>query len=115
MGLFLGIAAVIAIGALVAYIVKITYNWFKDRIRQLAAKTNVKKVVACELETLIEKCPNQQSLEQFLQDDSDMVFATVDNNNRISNVEIVHDSGDGEDYETIEGKLGSDGMLVVNC
>ena len=113
MGILLGIAAAVAIGALIVYAITITYKWFKNKISELARKKNAKKVVAANLEELVEKCPNQIELEDLLNDGYDKVFATVDSNNKISNVEVVEDEGYGD--EQVEQMLGSQGMVVVNC
>lgn len=112
MGLFLAIAGIVAVGALVAYAVVLTIRWLKNKIKTLLAKKNVKKVAAMDLERLVDECPNQKCLNDLLDDDYDMVVASVNDNGKIEDVEVVKNTGD-EDYE-VDDLLGSERMVVVN-
>lgn len=111
MGLFLGIVAVIAIGALIAYAVVLTIRWLKDKIKSLLAKRNVKKVAAMDLERLIDECPNQKTLDDLFDDGYDKVIATVNDSGKVEDVEVVKNTGD-EDWE-VEELLGSERMVVI--
>lgn len=111
MELFLAIAGIIAAGALIAYAVVLTIRWLKNKIRELLAKRNIKKVVAMDIERLIEECPNQKTLDD-LEDDYDMVVASVNDSGKVEDIEVIKDDG-GDDYK-VDEFLGDNGMIVVS-
>lgn len=111
MGLFLGIAAVIAAGIAIAYVAILTVKWLVNKVKSMLAKKNVKKVAAMDLERLIDECPNQTCLEDLLNDGVDEVIASVDDNGRIEDVECVKA---GSIDESFTNKLGPEGMIVIN-
>lgn len=111
MGFFLAIATVIAAGALIAYAVILTIRWLKNKIKELMAKKNVKKVAALELEKLIDECPNQRTLDDLMDEDYTHVVASVNGSGKIEDVEVIKDTGDG-DYE-VDELLGDERMVVV--
>ncbi len=112
MGLFLLIAGVIAAGALVAYAVVLTIRWLKNKIKEMLAKRNIKKVAAMDLEKLIDECPNQTTLDELMDDGYEKVIANVNESGKIQDVEVVKDEGYG-DYE-VDQLLGDERMVVVS-
>lgn len=111
MGLFLGIAAVIAAGIAIAYVAILTVKWLVNKVKSMLAKKNVKKVAAMDLERLIDECPNQTCLEDLLNDGVDEIIASVDDNGRIEDVECIKA---GSIDESFTNKLGPEGMIVIN-
>ncbi len=111
LGLFLGIAAIIATGIVIAHIAILTVKWLVSKVKSMFAKSNVKKVAAIEIEKLIEECPNQTSLEDLEKQGVDTIIAGVDSYGNIEEVEGV--AADSIDYE-FKNKLGSEGMIVIN-
>ena len=107
----LAIAGIIAAGALIAYAVVLTIRWVKDKIKEFIAKKNVKKVAVTKLKKLIEECPNQKTLDDLLNDDYDTVFATVNENDEVQDVEIVKNTG--YDDPEVDRMLGEGEMVVV--
>lgn len=109
--LFVAIAAAVAAGVLIAYVVKLTIHWLRNKIRTLLAKKNVKKVAATKLEKLIEECPNEKTLDELYHDDYDMVIASVNESGTIEEVEVIKDESTG-DIE-VDKLLGKEEMVVV--
>lgn len=107
----LAIAGIIAAGALIAYSVVVTIRWVKNKIKELIAKMNAKKVAVTKLKKLIKECPNQKTMDDLLNDDYDTVFATVDENDEVQDVEVVKNTG--YDDPKVDKLLGEDEMVVV--
>lgn len=108
---FLAIVGAIALGALVTYAVVVTIRWVKDKIKELIAKRNAKKVAVTKLKKLIKECPNQKTMDDLLNDDYDTVFATVNENDEVQDVEVVKNTG--YDDPEVDRLLGEDEMVVV--
>lgn len=116
LGLFLGIAAAVAIGALVAYAVALTFKWLRNKIQQKMAMRNVKKTAVADIEKLIDECDNKVSMDELMNMSNkgySHVMVSVDSNNQVvGEVEIIEDTNDDLDYE-VERLLGRERMVVV--
>ncbi|MCD8222965.1 MAG: hypothetical protein LUD07_12450 [Clostridiales bacterium] len=116
-GLIVGIVGLIAAGSLVAYLVVLTFSWLKNKIKEKLAAKNVKKVAVADLDELIESCDNTISIDE-LEDLSDKgythLMATVDENGKVSDVEVIQDISDTIDEEVSQfvNRTG-EGMVVV--
>ncbi len=111
LGLFLGIAAIIATGIIIAHIAKLTIQWLIGKVKNMFAKNRVQKVSAIKLEKLIEECPNQMSLEELESKGVDAIIASVDAYGNIEDVEAVAADTVDSDFNQ---KLGYEGMIVIN-
>ena len=111
LGLFLGIAAIIAAGVVIAHVAMLSMKYLISKVKNMMAKKNVKKVAVMELEKLIEECPNQTSLAELENESVDAIFASVDEYGNVVDVECV--SADIID-PSFQEKLGDEGMLVIN-
>ena len=117
LGLIAGIVGLIAAGCLVAYAIILTFRWLKNKIREKLAAKNVKKVAVADLDELIESCDNTVTVDQLetLSDEGyTHLMATVDNNGKVDNVEVIRDTNDSIDAEVDQfiNRTG-DGMVVV--
>lgn len=116
-GLIVGIVGLIAAGCLVAYAVILTFRWLKNKIREKLAAKNAKKVAVADLDELIESCDNTVTIDQ-LEELSDEgythLMATVDDNGKVDDVEVIRDTNDSIDAEVDRfiNRTG-EGMVVV--
>lgn len=117
LGLIAGIVGLIAAGCLVAYAIILTIRWLKNKIKEKLAAKNVKKVAVADLDEIIESCNNTITIDQ-LEELSDEgythLIATVDNNGKVNDVEVIHDKSDTIDEEVQQfiNRTG-EGMVVV--
>lgn len=111
MGIFLAIAAAIALGIFVAYVCILTFKWLKNKIIERFNNRNVKKVAACTLEKLIDECPNEISVQDLQTKDFTHVVASVDENGKVFDVNAIKNTGDNDPQ--VEGLLGKEEMVVV--
>lgn len=116
-GLIAGIVGLIAAGCLVAYAIVLTFRWLKNKIKEKLAAKNAKKVAVADLDELIESCDNTVTLNQ-LEELSDEgythLMATVNENGKVNDVEVIRDTNDTLDDEVDQfiNRTG-EGMVVV--
>ena len=116
-GLIAGIVGLIAAGCLVAYAIVLTFRWLKNKIKEKLAAKNAKKVAVADLDELIESCDNTVTLNQ-LEELSDEgythLMATVNENGKENDVEVIRDTNDTLDDEVDQfiNRTG-EGMVVV--
>ena len=116
-GLIAGIVALVAAGCLVAYAVTLTIRWLKNKIKEKLAARNAKKVAVADLDELIESCDNTVTISE-LEDLSDKgythLMATVNDNGKVSDVEVIQDNSDtiDDEVERFINRTG-EGMVVV--
>lgn len=115
-GLILGIAAAVAIGALIAYAVALTFEWLRKKIKEKMASRNVKKTAVMDIQKLIDECDNKVSmdeLEKMADKGYSHVMVSVDSNNEaVGDVEIIKDTNNDLDRE-VQQLLGRERMVVV--
>lgn len=116
LGVLLGIAAAVAVGALVAYAIALTMKWITNKVREKMAMRNVKKTAVADIEKLIDECDNKVSMEE-LEKMADKgyshVMVSMDSNNEIiGDVEIIKDTNDELDRE-VRQLLGREHMVVI--
>lgn len=110
-----GITAAIAAGCLIVYAVALTIKWLKNKIKEKLAQKNVSKVATADLETLIDECENTMSMEEFekfVDEGYTHVMASVDDNGKVYDVEVIKDTNDSVDEE-VEQLLRKEGMVVI--
>lgn len=116
-GLIAGIVGLIAAGCLVAYAIVLTFRWLKNKIKEKLAAKNAKKVAVGYLDELIESCDNTVTLNQ-LEELSDEgythLMATINENGKVNDVEVIRDTNDTLDDEVDQfiNRTG-EGMVVV--
>ena len=116
-GLIIGIVGLIAVGTLVAYAIVLTLRWLKNKIKEMLAAKNAKKVAVADLDELIESCDNTVTIDQ-LEELSDEgythLMATVNEDGNVSDVEVIRDTSDTIDDEVNQfiNRTG-EGMVVV--
>lgn len=114
--ILLGIAAAVAIGALIAYAVAMTFKWLKNKIKDKMAQKNVKKTAVADIEKLIDECENKVSMDELMSMSdkgySHVMVSVDDNNQVVGDVEIIKDTNEELDAE-VERLLGRERMVVV--
>lgn len=111
MGIFLAIAAAIALGVFFAYVGILTFKWLKNKIIEKFNNRNVKKVAACTLEKLIDECPNEISVQDLQTKNFTHVVGSVDENGKVFDVDIIKNTGANDPQ--VAGLLGEKEMVVV--
>lgn len=116
-GILAGIVGLIAIGCIIAYAVIVTFTWLKNKIKEKLAAKKAKKVAVADLNELIDECDNKMSLddlENLADEGYTHLVATVDNDNKVSDVEIIKDENDTIDSE-VESLINRThkGMVVI--
>lgn len=116
-GLAAAIIALIAMGCLVAYAVVMTMKWLIAKIKEKIARKRTRQVVIAILEDLIKDCDNTMSmdaLEGCVDKGYTHVMASVDDNGKVRDVEMIQDTNDtiDEEVERLINRTGQ-GMLVV--
>lgn len=114
-GIIMAMVGMVAAGALIAYTIVVTIKWLKNKVKEKLAKKNVKKVVACDLEKLINECENKVSmsdLEKYVDDGYTNLLAEVDSNGKVTDVELVKNENLTTDEE-VEKLIGEKGMVVI--
>lgn len=117
-GLLALILGAVAIGCLF-YAVVLTFRWLKNKIKEKLAARRARKVAVADLEKVIDECDNTVTigqLEELTDKGYTHLMATVDNNNKVSDVEVIQDTSDTIDedvYDLINRK--NSGMVVVTA
>ena len=111
------IVGAIIIGALVTYIVSLTGKWLRDKIKDMIAKRDAKKVLVSDIENLVKNCKNRKTLDELdkLVDKGYEFFAVAvddEGKNIVGDVEFIKDMNDELDYE-VEQMLGTERMIMV--
>lgn len=116
-GLIAGIVGLIAAGCLVAYAIVLTFRWLKNKIKEKLAAKNAKKVAVADLDELIESCDNTvtiDELEKLSDEGYTHMMATVNENGKVNDVEVIRDTNDTLDDEVDRfiNRTG-EGMVVI--
>ena len=112
-----GIVGLIALGCIVAYAIIVTFKWLKNKIKEKLAAKNAKKVAVADLNELIDECDNKVSLkdlENLTDEGYTHLVATVDTDNKVSDVEVIKDKNETIDSE-VESLINRThkGMVVI--
>ena len=117
MGLFLIIAGAIAAGLGIAYLVAITFNWLRNKIRQKIAERRTKSVVVADIENLVRKSNNRIPLSEL---DAmtggrraEVIVGLDEYDNIVGDVEIARDTNSTLDAE-VEELLGREKIVIVD-
>lgn len=115
---FLGIAALLALGAFIVWVVRLTIRALRDKIHQKVEIDNAKKVAVAHLKDMARNCDNvktRNELDRLCDEDYTDVIAAVDSSGEIvGDVELVKDTNATRDSK-VQRLLGSEGMVVVEA
>ncbi len=117
LGLLIGIAAVAALVTVVVKLTLMAMNWFKNKIKEKIRKRNAEKVAAVDLQEIIDNTDNTMSMDAFeeLADEgATHLFATIDSNGEVMDVEAVGAKEVSEDVENLINRTG-EGIIVVSA
>ena len=115
-GILLGIAAVIALGIIIAKVVMLTMKWLVNKVKEKLHKRNTTKVAAMDINKMIEECDNQISLDEFekLADEgATHLLASVDNEGNVQDVEAIEAENEEMGVSEYLDRTG-EGMIVIN-
>lgn len=119
-GLFAIIAAV-GIAYIARTIIKITFNWVRNKINSLFAKRKTRKVLMQDVSEMIrkaaEECEHTMSQEEFNNykseiNDYDFVVAGIDDEGQVQDIELVKNT-DAKLDEEVERLLGPKREILV--
>ncbi len=116
-GLILGIAALTAFITVVVKLTLMAMNWFKNKIKEKLRKRNAQKVAAVDLEEIINSTDNQISLDAFekiADEGATHLFAAVDNEGNVMDVEAVGAKEVDEDVKSLINRT-REGVVVVSA
>ena len=113
------IAAGVAIGAIVFFIIKLTLTALRNKIKEKLAKKNLSKAAVGDLQKIVNNCQNQSSiseLDNLIDQGYTHVIAGVDNNGKVTDIEIGKDELKGSDQQVADyiNKTG-EGMVVISA
>ena len=115
---FLGILALVAAGAFIVWVVKLTIKALRDKIKQKVEAEKAKKVAVAHLKDLAKNSGNKVSLDELdkLCDEgyTDVIAGLDSSGEVIGDVEIVKDTKFFRD-SGVKKLLGSEGMVVVEA
>lgn len=116
-GLLLGIAALTAFITVIVKLTLMAMSWLKNKIKEKLRKRNAQKVAAVDLEKIIESTDNQMSMEAFekvADEGATHLFATVDNDGNVMDVEAVGAEEVDRNVENLINRTG-EGIVVVSA
>lgn len=116
-GIIAGIIALVAVGAIVAHAIIVTFNWLKRNIKERILAKKAKKVAVADLNKLIDECGNKTSisdLDEIANEGYTHVIASVNDNDVVEDVEIIKNTNDkiDEEVENLINRTG-EGMVVI--
>lgn len=115
---FLGIAALLALGAFIVWVVRLTIRALRDKIHQKIEAENAKKVAVAHLRDMANNCENRvtrNELDKLCDEGYTDVVAAVDASGEVvGDVELVKDTNTTRDSK-VQRLLGSEGMVVIEA
>ena len=116
MEVLLLLATALAAGFCITYLIEITFNWLRNKIRQKIAERRIKRVVVADIENLARKSGNRISLSEL---DAmtggrraEVIAGIDDYGHIVGDVEIARDLNYTMDSD-VEELLGRDKMVIV--
>lgn len=125
-GGLLAIIAIVGIANIAKIIIKITFNWVRNKINSILAKPKAKKVYVQDIDEMVKKdaesCKHTMSREEFNNytskmneseiNDYDLVVASIDDEGQVQDIELVKNT-DAKLDEEVERLLGSKREILV--
>lgn len=112
--MILSILAFLAVAAAITYVIKITFNWVRNKIREKLAKRNAKKIYMTEVNRLVEQmadnCDNKMTLDEL--ENYDVVMATINDENEVEDVDLIKNTDDELDRD-VDKWLSSNREIVI--
>lgn len=108
--MILAILAFLAIAGAVTYVIKVTFNWLRNKIKEKLKKRNTKKVFMSAVENLANECDNVRTLDEL--NNYDFVMATINDKNQVEDLDLIKDTNDKLDEE-IDRLLSSKREVVI--
>jgi len=107
----------IILGAWVIYVIVLTAKWLIDKIKEMIARKNAKKVLVSDIEILVKNCTNKKTLDELdklVDEGYEFVAVAVDDTekNIVGDVVLIKDINDELDDE-VEQMLGLERMIVI--
>lgn len=113
---FLGIAALLALGAFIVWVVCLTIRALRDKIHKKMEVDNAKKVAVAHLKDMARNCDNsvtRRELDRLCDEDYTDVIAAIDSSGEVvGDIELVKDTNTTRDSK-VQRLLGKEGMVVV--
>lgn len=112
-----GIIALVAVGAIVAHTIIVTFNWLKRNIKERIFAKKAKKVAVADLNKLIDECDNKTTisdLDEIANEGYTHIIASVNDNDVVEDVEIIKNTNDeiDEEVDNLINRTGK-GMVVI--
>lgn len=104
------ILAFLAVAVAAVYVIKVTYNWIRNKIKEKLSKKNAKKVFMTTVEHMVDECDNVKTLDDL--DDYDLVMATINDENQVEDLDLIKNTDDELD-ETVDRLLTSKREVVI--
>ncbi len=116
-GIIAGIIALVAVGAIVAHTIIVTFNWLKRNIKERIFAKKAKKVAVADLNKLIDECDNKTTisdLDEIANEGYTHIIASVNDNDVVEDVEIIKNTNDeiDEEVDNLINRTGK-GMVVI--
>lgn len=120
-GGLLAIIAAVGIANIIHRIIKITFNWVRNKVNSFFMKRKIKKVFIQDVDEMIRKeaetCEHTMSWEEFNNykseiNDYDLVVASIDDEGQVQDIELVQNT-DAKLDEEVERLLGSKREILV--
>lgn len=115
---FLGILALVAAGAFIIWVVKLTIQALRDKIKQKMEAEKAKKVAVAHLKDLAKNAGNRVSMDELDklcdQGYTDVIAGLDSSGEVVGDVELVKDTKFIRDGG-VKRLLGSEGMVVVEA
>lgn len=114
-----GVAAGVAAGLVVFFLIKLTLTTLRNKIKEKLAKRNLRKVAVGDLQKMVDNCKNQSSiseLDTLIDQGYTHVIAGIDNNGKVTDIEIGKDELQGSDQQVADYiNRSGEGMVVISA
>lgn len=117
MWFLLGVLGALAAGAVIVYVIRLTLQWLKDRLREKKIKDNAKKFLVITINKLIRDSKNTVSLDdleqlaQLEREGKTHIIAGVNGEDIVGDLDIIEADGQDESIKHLIDR--GDGRLVV--
>lgn len=108
--MILGILALLAAGLAVMWVIKVTFNWVRNKIREKLAKKNAKKVYMATVKKLADECDNKMTLDDL--NNYDFVMASVNDEDQVEDLDLIKNA-DAHLDEEVDRLLTSKREVVI--
>ncbi|MDE5763731.1 MAG: hypothetical protein K2I00_02050 [Ruminococcus sp.] len=128
LGLIVAISAAaaigVAVGKLIVHLIKLAFNWLRNKIKEKLAKKRTQKVAVSSLQDMVESAMknsrNDLSFEEMdaiaevADIDCTHIIAEVDNNGKVSDIELIDAENVDSDVENLINRTG-EGIVTISA